>query len=140
MASLDPNKFHTFDNSNHLISFADKKNFDNKFEKFLAQAKAYALNQKHDISLADALFHFIKKEHLSALELDLLESRFSYIEGYIGASAENLSARHWNDEEALAGGNYFLTSSYASILVFRRRSYFFKISCYHTWRVSFWFT
>lgn len=116
MAVLDPNKFVTYDSSNKLISFADKKNFDNKFENFLAQAKAYALNLKQDISLAEALSHFIEKEHLSTLELDLLESRFSYIEGYIGASAENLSARHWNDEEALAGGNYFLTSSYASIL------------------------
>ncbi len=116
MATLDPSKFATYDNSNKLIPITDKKNFDERFEKFLAQAQDYALNQPHDITLADALSHFIDRNNLSAMDLDLLASRFSYIEGYIGASADKLSARHWDDEETLAGGNHFLTNSYAAIL------------------------
>jgi monoamine oxidase len=116
MVLLDPATSIVYDVAGKIISSDDKKKFEKKFENILAQAKEFALNLDKDISLAAALSHFIKRDQLSKVELDLFETRLNFIEGYIGASYENLSAQHWDDEETFSGGNNFLTSSYKPIL------------------------
>jgi monoamine oxidase len=116
MVLLDATTSIVYDDDGKIISSNDKKNFDTKFVNILEQAKEFALNLDKDISLAEALSHFIKREQLSTVELDLFDTRLNFIEGYIGASCENLSAKHWDDEETFIGGNHFLTSSYKPIL------------------------
>ena len=55
-------------------------------------------------------------ETLTSLEQDLLKTKLLFFEGYIGSNYEYLSARHWNDEITMQGGNCFVTNSYQPII------------------------
>jgi len=116
MVAVEPTKFTIFDRDGHAIPRYDIDRFNAKFEIILKKAKEFALASKTDISLSAALSGFIKPESLSPLEQDLLKSKITFFEGYIGGNYEYLSARHWDQEEAWPGKNCFLTSTYQPIL------------------------
>ncbi|MGB6976315.1 MAG: FAD-dependent oxidoreductase [Gammaproteobacteria bacterium] len=116
MGVLDLHKFITFDRNGIPIPYENVQKFREKFQILLKKAKELALSSKHDISLSSALSPFVDHEIFSPLERDLFQTRLLAFEGYMGANYESLSARHWDQEEAWPGKDYFLTSSYQPIL------------------------
>jgi phytoene dehydrogenase-like protein len=116
MVAVDSNKFITFDRKGSCIPHDDIQKFNEKFEMLLNQAKELAFSSKYDISLSSALSNFIKYDNFSSVEQELLDAKLLAFESYIGANNEDLSARHWDQDEAWPGENCFLTSSYHPII------------------------
>jgi monoamine oxidase len=109
-------KFLRYDRHGQLISNEKVEAFNQKFDALLVQAKMLANQAGQDMSLAEALSKVSDFQDLSPIETDLLQFRLRYFEGYIGASYQFLSARHWDQEEAWPGENGFLANSYQPIV------------------------
>lgn len=116
LVAVDPNQFTTFDRNRIPIPSNEVQNFNIKFDRLLKKAKELAFHSKSDISLSSALSGFIQAENFSPREWDLFENKLRFFEGYIGASYDLLSARHWDQEEAWPGENCFVATSYQSII------------------------
>lgn len=116
LVTVDPTKFTVFDRHGDPIPPDIIKQFDTKFNHLLEKSQQYSFQTKTDLSLSSALLHFVDIERFSPVEKDLFKIKLNYFEGYIGASYQLLSARHWNQEHAWPGANCFLTNSYQPIV------------------------
>lgn len=90
--------------------------FNQRIEQQLQKAKAFALQEKKDISLANALSKFFDISQLSDLEKIFFERKKIYFENYLGAGFDQLSAQHFDQEETLSGDNCILSDSYEAII------------------------
>ncbi|MFT3741540.1 MAG: FAD-dependent oxidoreductase [Gammaproteobacteria bacterium] len=84
--------------------------------KNIVDSKRIALNAKQDLPLAQAFRHFMDPDTFSNLESDVFKYKLKYFENYIGAEYEKISARHWDEEEILPGGNGILQDGYEAII------------------------
>lgn len=116
MKASDPEKFVIYDRDGKIIPQQTVKGFNSRFESLLKKAKEVAFNAKNDISLSDALSGFLQTEKFSSSEQDLLKTKKSFFEGYLGSNYEMLSARYWDQEKAWPGDNCLLTNTYQPIL------------------------
>ncbi|MDR3477371.1 MAG: FAD-dependent oxidoreductase [Gammaproteobacteria bacterium] len=116
LVESDFSRVNRFDRHGNLISQKDWEQFEKRFADLLEQAKQYAIHNNNDVSLSSAFSKFIKADQLSTLEQDMLHSKISFFENYMGASYEKLSARHWDQEETWPGNNCFLAASYGPII------------------------
>lgn len=115
-AAFDQSKSVIYDQGGHIILRDIVLSFEEKFSSLLSKAKEFALQNKEDISLADALAVVAKHENFSITEWDLYRKKLTSLEAYLGASGESLSARYWDSEESLPGDHCYLISSYRPIL------------------------
>jgi polyamine oxidase len=113
---------HIYDRHGQIIPREEVQTANQKLEAIIEKAQEHALGLEHDVSLATAMSGFFAAENLLPVEQDILKRRLAYFQGYMGADAELLSARHWDQEEILPGGNSFLTSTYLPILEYLEKS------------------
>jgi len=116
MEEVNFSRFYVFDRIGQRIPATEIEQFNDELENKLNQAQAWALQAQQDCSLAAAFSHFLPMDTLSFRQQDLFKRKLGFFEGYIGASYEKLSARYWNHEKTLPGGNYFLKHSYKPII------------------------
>lgn len=105
-----------FDRRGQRISAETRKDFDEYFQDSLIQAKEFACYAPKDLSLAEALKPFLKFQSLLDVQQDLLKRKLQFFEGYIGEGIERLSARHWDHEKTLPGGNALMSGSYEAVI------------------------
>jgi len=109
-------KIAKYDRNGCLIPSEIVYQFEEKFEKILQETKKLAFDLSHDISLSTAFSKILHTERFSSAEDDLFQMKKNYFSGFYGADYDKLSARHWNSEEVLPGGNYYLPNGYHHII------------------------
>lgn len=105
-----------FDRNHHPIAISDIEHFSSEFTQILHQAGAYARRAKQDIDLATALTNIVSTKKRPQLWQDLYKARHMGISLYIGADPNQISAREWDQESILPGGNHILLSGYLPIV------------------------
>lgn len=113
---FDPKYFYTLNNNGKMIPSSIINQFNQRFDIILDKVNQFAHQNNQDISLYSALAHYFNTEKLSADEKILYLKKIKFFENYIGADYHNLSAKNWNEEESLPGGQGILSDGYESIL------------------------
>lgn len=108
--------FYTYDDHGERIAQNKLDHFSNRFDNMLIKAKDYTLAGQKDVSLFSALSHVFDSQQLSAIEKILFLRRLKFFENYMGADYSLLSARNWDEELSLPGGNAIVTDGYESAL------------------------
>ncbi len=90
--------------------------FEENFNNVLHQAQQIALASSSDISLGEAIKKAIEQHVTFQMDSAYLSWRLERLSGYMGASVAHLSARYWNQEKILSGGNHLLLDGYGPIL------------------------
>jgi len=93
--------------------------FYERYANLLTQARHYAQQQNHDVSLQTALDSVLPSFHFSPLEQKLYRWRSLFQTLYCGADLKDISARHWDEDEIPLGGDYlFLPQGYQPLAEF----------------------
>lgn len=88
----------SFDENHALIPKNIIDNFNQEFEALLEKASIEANKKDQDISLFDAMKLYIPEEWNSSQKYFLFQRKLRFFENYIGANAEYLSAKYWDEE------------------------------------------
>jgi monoamine oxidase len=105
-----------FYDKNKTIIPTEKINAYYEEEKLLLEAAhQYANHLSNDISLIDALAATKPTDRNENWQQLWQWTQVRY-QLYMGVSTNYLSARHWDDEEVLEGGNQFVTGGYDAII------------------------
>lgn len=110
------NLFYSYNRSGQRISEDIISDFDKQWNESSLLAKKYAYACQHDIALSSALLHSLNTHDLSLNEKDLFYKKIKYFENYLGDNYEHLSARHWDEEIALAGEHGITFDAYDDII------------------------
>lgn len=116
MVGVNFEKFNFYNRNNSLITIDEVKQFEIKFELLLNEAKEISSRSLEDMPLASVLQAAVGNKQFSANEMDLYQGKLNYFENYLGANYKNLSAKHWDAEEAWPGENCFVINTYESIV------------------------
>jgi monoamine oxidase len=103
-----------FNEEGHIIPKEKVDEFDKKFMNLLSHASELARKKDQDISLQEALMTEGNKEELND---PMYFWRAIFFTGYTGADYNFLSAKYWDSEEILEGGNHLLLSGYEPIIL-----------------------
>lgn len=103
-----------FDSDKKIIPIEELNDFSNYFDGLCAQAKIFAEQQNHDISLLEALNALNKENHEKKNNLwQWCLTRKSLV---TGSSVSHLSGRHWDEEILFDGGNYLMLEGYGPLI------------------------
>lgn len=105
--------FLLFDQHKKIIPREQVPIFDEAFKAVLAKASELAKRAHHDMSIAEAVAAL---GPLSSLSKSVFNWRATLYEGYTGGDLNKLSARNWDQEEILEGGNALLMQGYQPII------------------------
>lgn len=88
-----------------------------KFSDLVCRAKEYATQIAEDISLQDAIFAVLSHDKSNAkISNDTLYWHLNLLRLYMGADPASLSARYWDIEEVLEGGNHIMLDGYGPLI------------------------
>ena len=104
-----------FDRCHQSIPIAELSMFNKQFEDILELAGQLAHQASQDMPLLTALTQIIHPEQQSPTWQDLWNRSLKRLSLYTSGDVSQLSAREWDEEEILAGGNYLMIDGYLPI-------------------------
>lgn len=106
-----------FAHEKHPLSVTALNLIHEQFLHLLERASDYARHAEKDMPLSTAMQAVFDSQTYSSLNKKIVAWRSTFLTLYTGAEVEQLSARHWNeDEKILAGGNHFMLNGYRPIV------------------------
>ncbi len=104
-----------FDRHHQVIPMAELNLFHKQFEDILELTREFTRAAPQDMSLLTALTQVINLNQYSSTWQDLWNRCLKELSLYMGADLAKLSARKWDEEEIIPGGNHLMLDGYMPI-------------------------
>lgn len=105
--------FLAFDQCNNTVPAQLLPSIEEQFATILVKAGNYARKTPKDMSLMQAI---IETQQDKVLPKEVLQWRLTGLSRYAGMEADKLSARHWDLEQVLTGGDHYMLNGYKPIV------------------------